>query len=116
MCYEDVKLGRQTKSRVYTTGGTLDIPANGKRIGLWLATDQGRLALLEANVNGVLCTVAYAANYLVGSAEFAFSPPVYIDIRHFGDLLFGPFRLSSPLGGSVTLIETYLDDGPNWKP
>jgi hypothetical protein len=116
MCYEDVKLGRQTKSRVYTTTGTLAIPANGKRIGFWLSVNEGVRASLEADINGVTCVVAYVANFVAGSAEFAFSPPVYIDIRHFGDLLFGPFTLSSPIGGRVTLVETYLDDGPNWKP
>jgi hypothetical protein len=116
MCYEDVKLGRQTKSRVYTTGGTLNIPANGKRIGFWLTANEGTQALLEANVKGETCVVAYAANYVSGAAEFVSSPPVYIDVRHLGDLLFGPFTLRAPIGAKATLIETYLDDGPGWKP
>jgi hypothetical protein len=116
MCYEDVKLGRATKGRIWTTNGTLTIPANGKRIGFWLSASIPDIAVLEANVNGTTVILAYAANFATGTAENTSNGPVYIDIRQWGDLIFGEFTLRSVSSVRATVIETYLDDGPGWKP
>lgn len=117
MCYEDIKLGRQIKGRYVRSQGTETIRANGKRVGLWLSADENSAGALISRFANDQIAVAFVANARNDLATVVSSPPVHLSFAELGDLLFGEFDLilQSP-AGTVTCVETWLDDGPDFKP
>lgn len=111
MCWQDLVIARRTKSRVYKAlGGTLNIPGNGNRVGLWLSADTGEYAELQCNIEGENVAVMSSANSAANGGGFFGYPPSYMSIYTVGDFIYNAFILQPLLSTRAILIETYIED------
>lgn len=93
MCIEDIRIGRNTQSRVYyltaNAAPKLAIPANANRI---------TISFWSSIIGGVIWTPrSESANgqglFIPGSDR-----PVTLDIGTFGEIVYGDWWLDSPAG------------------
>lgn len=115
MCYEDIKLGRKLKAVITTTTTTASIKANGKRVGIAICCVLTETAELQAVTSAGVITVAIvtALDAALGSTN---TPSYrYISLLEIGDLMFGEFRIVCHEAGGGSIIETWLDDGKDFK-
>ena len=107
MCMEDIRLGRQkigaTRMENVAAGGTFTIPANGKRVGLFISHNH-----LTASV---LVFRGSAANTVSFFAAIPFQvQQLYMDIERFGDLVQNNFTVQNPSGTTfIAYTDVLLD-------
>ncbi len=112
MCWEDIVIQRRIKSKIHFTATSLAIPGNGKRIGFWLATNNGGNAMLNiVTPDGNQCILA-AWNGILGGAERVANDFKKIGIEDIGDAIYGEFLLTDNASVGCIAVETWIDDPP----
>lgn len=118
MCMQDIDIARQTKTNVYSTTTSVNIPANQMRLSVRIIITQVDFALLSAvraPINGVAnpLNVPLAVAAWVQEAAVATTDAIQLqrDVRleDVGDILLGDLKLTCTGGTNVFAIETYLE-------
>lgn len=118
MCMQDVDIARQTKTNVYQTTTTQDLPPNAMRLSIRIIITQvevAQLLALRVPINGTsnsssvpLAIVAWVQEVATATTD-EFELQRDTSLEDVGDVLLGALRISSQNGTIVTAIETYLE-------
>lgn len=103
MCFQDVEIGRRSRSQVYTAIGQVDVPGNPRRIGVRVSLFPAdpalpeRISVLFSGVTSAAFTAPYQSNQYFSGDEVG------------ADLL-GPVTVTSDSGGNIFVADVYLED------